>query len=77
MSDNVRRGAKEPVCITGVWLRREGAEHSGDAVVLVEFGGEWVEIIRERFDGNFSHIAEPLGIRRRRSAGSAPEERTA
>lgn len=37
-----------------VWLRREG-DH---AIVLVEVDGEWREVIRERYDGQFSHIWE-------------------
>lgn len=44
-----------------------GAIHllrDGDyAIVKVEtVPGEWVEIIREPLDGQFSHIVEPLGI---------------
>lgn len=54
---------KEPIAITGLWLRR-----SGDyAVVCVEVGGKWVEAIVEHVDGTFSHIAEPRGIEARRS----------
>lgn len=42
-----------------IWLRREG----DFAVVLVEkTKGVWVEVIRERYDGAFSHIVEPSGI---------------
>jgi hypothetical protein len=37
-----------------VWLRHEG-EH---VVVLVQTNGEWIEVIRERSDGAFSHIWE-------------------
>ena len=37
-----------------VWLRREG-DH---AVILVEVSGKWIEVIREHFDGAFSHIWE-------------------
>lgn len=49
--------------VRGVWLRREGNQ----AVVLVERGDKWVEIIREGFDGQFSHICEPTGIVNRES----------
>ncbi len=43
----------------GVWLLR-----SGDyAVVLVETRDrEWVEILREHVEGNFSHSVTELGI---------------
>lgn len=50
---------KGPVSITGVWLRQE---ELGVAVVLVEIGGGWVEIIRETEGGPYSHICEPAGI---------------
>lgn len=50
--------AKQPISITGLWLRREG-QH---AVVLAEMGGEWIEVIRDLAEGPFSHIAEPAGI---------------
>lgn len=45
---------------SAIWLRREG----DDVVVLVEIDGQWVERIRERADGAFSHIAEPPHTRR-------------
>lgn len=43
-----------------IWLRREGDY----AVVLLQEPNksEWIEVIREFLDGNFSHIIEPLGI---------------
>ena len=43
-----------------IWLKREG----DFAIVLVQKGDgkEWVEIIREHVDSNFSHIIEPIGI---------------
>lgn len=36
----------------------------GDYVIVkVEtVPGEWIEVIRESLDGNFSHVVEPLGI---------------
>jgi hypothetical protein len=33
--------------------------------VLVEKNGQWVEIIREKQDGPYSHIVEPAGIAER------------
>lgn len=56
-----RRPFYEPFAVEGVWLRRDG-DH---AVVLVEVEGEWHEVIREHYDGNFSHITESGGIRSR------------
>lgn len=45
--------------IEAIALRREG----DDAVVSVERGGQWVEVIREPCGACFSHIIEPAGIR--------------
>ena len=43
----------------GVWLMRQGDQ----AIVLVETAErEWVEIIREQLDGQFSHAITSLGI---------------
>ena len=39
-------------------LRREGDW----AIVEVEYEKKWIEVIRELYDSNFSHIVEPLGI---------------
>lgn len=50
---------KQGVAITGIWLRQE---QLGAAVVLVEIGGKWIEIIRETEGGPYSHICEPAGI---------------
>lgn len=64
-----------PVVVHGVWLRYEGPEdHAfGSVVVLVERNpGQWVEIIREASEGNYSHICEPNGIRH--AAGEASLE---
>lgn len=44
--------------ITAVWLKRLGK----DAVVEIEVDGKWIEVIRERFDGAFSHIVESSGM---------------
>ena len=45
---------KQPIGITGLWLRR-----LGDHVhALVEVDGKWRHVITEHFDGPFSHIAE-------------------
>jgi hypothetical protein len=41
-----------------IWLRREG-DHF---IVLVEHEKQWIEVIREFYDCNASHIVEPLGI---------------
>src|SRR5690606_17473032 len=49
---------KEPVGVTAIWLKNIG-EH---VIVEAEIGGKWVEIIRERADGAYSHIVESGGI---------------
>jgi len=48
-----------PVAVTGIWLVRLG-DH---AIVKAEIDGVWVEVIREGYDGSFSHIVEPGGMR--------------
>ena len=48
----------QTIGIDGVWLHRSGEY----AEVLIERHGRWVCIVRERCDGNFSHIVEPAGI---------------
>lgn len=53
-------GTQEPVIVSGIHLFRTG-EH---VVVSVEIDGRWVEVIRERNDGSFSHIVEPNGVRK-------------
>jgi hypothetical protein len=50
----------KPIQISGLWLRRIGVW----AEVLVEIDGEWRLCIREVYDGCFSHIIEPDGIRK-------------
>jgi len=46
------------ISVEGIWLRR-----IGDWVeVLVEIDRKWKTIIREHYDGPFSHICEPNGI---------------
>jgi len=46
------------ISVEGIWLRR-----IGDWVeVLVEIDRKWKTIIREHFDGPFSHICEPSGV---------------
>lgn len=52
--------AQQPVPISGIHLARIGDY----VIVKAEIDGEWVEVIRERHDGWFSHIVEPLGMRR-------------
>ena len=58
MADLEKRVGLKEIAVSGVWLRREADE----CVVLVEVKGQWVEICREKWDGPFSHIVEPLGI---------------
>ena len=48
----------EMVPVEGIRLRKEGAY----TVVDAEIGGAWVEVIRERSDGEFCHIVEPSGM---------------
>ena len=48
----------ETVPVEGIRLRKEG----GYTVVDAEIGGEWIEVIRERSDGEFCHIVEPSGM---------------
>jgi hypothetical protein len=55
------------VPITAIHLCKSG-EHT---IVLAEIGGTWIEIIRERSDGEFSHIVESDGMYSRYY--SAPE----
>ena len=46
------------VPVMAIRLRKDG-EHT---VVDAEIGGAWIEVIRERSDGEFCHIVEPSGI---------------
>lgn len=46
--------------VTAIKLVRLGR----DAVVLAEMLGRWVEVIREPYDGCYSHIIEDGGLRR-------------
>jgi hypothetical protein len=48
----------ESVPVLGIRLRKDG-EHT---VVDAEIGGTWIEVIRERTDGEFCHIIEPSGM---------------
>lgn len=48
----------EMVPVEGIRLRKDG-EHT---VVDAEIGGAWVEVIRERSDGEFCHIVEAGGM---------------
>lgn len=66
---------KQSIEITGVHLKQERRDGYTFAVVRVEVGGRWVEIIREMEDGPYSHICEPGGIEAaiaRTALGSAP-----
>ena len=61
-----------------VWLRTEGGESNPNrsVVVLVEIDGKWHEIIRERMDGEISHIKEDvLGVRGRLTPAPRPARR--
>ena len=46
------------VPVMGIRLRKEG-EYT---IVDAEIGGVWIEVIRERSDGEFCHIVEPSGM---------------
>lgn len=48
----------EMVPVEGIRLRKSG-EYT---VVDAEIGGTWVEVIRERSDGEFCHIVESSGM---------------
>jgi hypothetical protein len=50
--------AQRVVPITGIMLRNEGDY----TIVEAEIGASWIEVIRERSDGPFSHIVEPTGM---------------
>jgi len=55
--------AQQPVPVTGIHLVR-----IGDYVIVnAEIDGKWIEVIREYHEGSFSHIVEPLGMRRRQA----------
>lgn len=53
-----RVGLKD-IEVSGVWLRRSGDK----AQVLVELKGVWHLVIEEHWNGQFSHISEPEGIK--------------
>lgn len=70
-----RQQQRQAQLLTGygpIALRRVGEY----AVVEIEtLPGQWLEVIREHLDGNFSHIIEPLGIEEvMRRSGYKPEE---
>jgi hypothetical protein len=48
----------EMVPVEGIRLRKDGVY----TVVDAEIGGAWIEVIRERSDGEFCHIVEPSGM---------------
>lgn len=61
IADNVaRRVGLHTVAVSGLWLRKMGDR----AEMLAEnpATGEWVLLVSEQIDGNFSHICEPSGI---------------
>ena len=60
---------QKPIEIGGVMLRKSGS----DTVVEIDVGGTWYEVIRERSDGQFSHIVEPSGMRRAIAFPTSPQ----
>ncbi len=58
---------KTLVRISAVHLVRIG----DDVIVSVEIDGYWLEVIRERADGAFSHIVEGGGILARQGRAAA------
>jgi len=46
------------VPVMAIHLHKDG-EHT---VVKAEIGGAWIEVIRERSDGEFSHVVYPTGM---------------
>lgn len=63
------KSVRETKALHAIMLVAEG----GCAVVKIEIGGQWIELIRESLDGPFSHIIEPSGIDRRTSEGGKDE----
>lgn len=49
---------KREVSVSAIWLKTIG----DDVIVEAEIGGRWVELIRERSDGAYSHIIEGNGV---------------
>lgn len=61
LAENVaRRVGLHTIPVSGLWLRKMG-DH---AEMLAENPetGEWVLLVSEQIEGNFSHIYEPTGI---------------
>ena len=58
------------VPVQGIRLRKDG-EHT---IVDAEIGGMWIEVIRERTDGEFCHIVEPAGMYSRYYATPAEDK---
>lgn len=52
------RIGRTDIPVMGIRLRKEGS----DTIVDAEIAGAWIELIRERSDGNFCHIIEPDGM---------------
>lgn len=59
---------EETVCISGLYLRRQG----GKIIVTVEIDGRWVDVITESVDGEISHNVYPSGIHKALQ-GSRPD----
>jgi hypothetical protein len=57
--------SKEPVSVTGIWLRKSPDHYDGRVEVLAEVDGQWRKAIEypNPHDGPISHIVEPAGIR--------------
>src|ERR1700685_3514431 len=61
VAENIaRRVGLHEVSVSGLWLRKMGDR----AEMLAENPetGEWVLLVSEQIEGNFSHICEPSGI---------------
>lgn len=54
----VTASENEQIPVLAIRLRKDG-EHT---VVDAEIGGMWIEVIRERSDGEFCHIVEAAGM---------------
>lgn len=67
----MRRPSQEPIAVNGIHLVR----HGDYVIVKAEIDGRWVEVIREHYDGSFSHIIEPLGMRRKVHEQEMEDER--
>ena len=60
----------DQISVGGIRLRQEG-EHT---IVDAEIGGTWIEVIRDRSDGQFCHIVEAAGMYKRYYTPSTTDE---